>query len=1092
MKRGKFNLGIFITVLIVLVAISAIAIAQDPYGMIQTGQITETNNYLIKACAGDYADNKYCTSVTENVDVDDPIVSDDYYASYGYGWINHDAEVTITASDVGSGLRGVYYCEGINCIPDILLSIPYKVFYSAEQNTIARYKAVDNAGRESNIGEYNVKIDKTPPLTTHNYAYDNIWTNKDALITLTVSDNLAGVKETVYCVDFGDCIPNTVGNIISITTDGSFIVKYHSIDNANNIESIKSLSVKIDKTPPTAPVLQPLPLWNTNGIVSLQWTTSDASISGLNRYEVWRASQPAGGIQSEFTKITELQTLTFTDSGLATDTTYTYKIVVYDNAGNYAESNTVSTTVDTINPYVEIINPLSNQIISETFITVLANYANTYLVNCQVKLDDGMFFDMNGDNQVSGTAYYSFGSGGYGYGGEPLWGLHNFTVKCVDEAGNVAFDYALNVIFDNIPPETAISCNNEACLAEWYTTKPIAVDLICSDTGSGCKATYYCIDSSNTCTPNIPYISTIAVSNEGINHVRFYSVDVAGNAESIKSQMIKIDTVAPTIVDDYTYDGIWVNSDQLVTLTPFDSISGINKVKYCIVPFEEECVPDTILTSPYKLSHTTEQNSIVRYQATDNAGLTSNIGAYNVKIDKTTPVTIDDNVYNNEWTNLGNNTITLTASDNLAGIRQIDYSINDAPYTSYSDSVAMDFFADGVFNIKYHATDNANNVETEKSTIIKLDATPPLVNITVTPKSWYNCAAGGFFFWLVFFIDGGEVAYPVVHGCVEVNADIDASISGLNNYKIKIYDQNNELVAESTNSEINFNFVTSMNSYKIVVEALDNANNYATETLIIYEDDDEDLVPDILDLCPTIKPSVDENHDGCPDEPGVPGYAWGKCVDIYTGKAITSIYPVANVINVFTGETFVKGSTIWYGMNSNISNVYATSYMNIKVRDNTVTTCEIDLRQFDSVKELSKKKHFYTLDKDIKIQEENITNGNYNLQEIWKFDLSDGSKIRANTHYNMNRDESKVHVTYENKIKEAECLLACDNGKKSCLNECNALPKAQQKTCISDCNKIDVSCQNLCRDTFSFNIMQEYSGMKTLSLYDILVMIGYA
>ena len=56
------------------------------------------------------------------------------------------------------------------------------------------------------------------------------------------------------------------------------------------------------------------------------------------------------------------------------------------------------------------------------------------------------------------------------------------------------------------------------------------------------------------------------------------------------------------------------------------------------------------------------------------------------------------------------------------------------------------------------------------------------------------------------------------------------------------------------------------------------------------------------------------------------------------------------------------------------------------------------------------KKHYSTIDKDIKIQEES---GN-NLQESWKLDLSDGSKIRANTLYNMNGGKSEIHLTYEN------------------------------------------------------------------------------
>jgi hypothetical protein len=494
------------------------------------------------------------------------------------------------------------------------------------------------------------------------------------------------------------------------------------------------------------------------------------------------------------------------------------------------------------------------------------------------------------------------------------------------------------------------------------------------------------------------------------------------------------------------------------------------------------CTPDTI-----GIAITINQDGDYRvsYQSKDSNGNTETKKSINVKLDKTAPITIDDNAFNNNWTNLISTTVSLIATDNLAGVKQTDYSINGAPGV-YSAPLTLN--ADGVYNLVYHSTDNANNQETEKITIVKLDATAPKINLTVTPKSWASCAGGGFFFWLVWFVDSGQVTYPLVHGCNEINANIDASISGLNNYNIKLYDQNNNLVASSQDSGIDFNFETSMSTYKIVVEATDKANNYATEALIVYEDDDQDYIPDNLDLCPTIKPSVDANKDGCPDEPGVPGTSWEKCISIYTGSAITSLNPI-NALNTFT-DTIVKGDKTWYGFNSAISNINAVSYINMKVEDNAVTHCDFDLRTVDSTTEKGKKR-YNAIDKDMKIREENKTY-NYNLQETWKLDLDDGSKIRANAHYNMQESKSKIHIAYENKNKEKVCSDICEATKKSCSAACSALPKASQKSCNDNCNANEKACKNNCRDTYTFNVHQEYSVIKTLSLYDLMKMIGYA
>jgi len=489
-------------------------------------------------------------------------------------------------------------------------------------------------------------------------------------------------------------------------------------------------------------------------------------------------------------------------------------------------------------------------------------------------------------------------------------------------------------------------------------------------------------------------------------------------------------------------------------------------------------------------------------------------------------------------------------------VKEIKYSINDGAEQIYNS--ALTFNADSVSTLSYYSVDNANNPETSKQIIIKLDKTPPVIqNITVTPKSWDSCAAGGWFFWLIFFIDTGEIKeYPVVHGCVEVNADIDASISGLQEYTIKLYDPSNNLVASSTNEGINFNFVTDINSYKIVVEVKDNANNYGTTAMNIFEDDDEDYVPDNLDLCKTIKPAVDVNKDGCPDQPGIPGQAWEQCVNIYTGSAASSIYPTS-VMNVFTNQTIIKGDKTWYGFNSAIANINAISYITMRLEENSVTQCSLDLKSVDSTTEKGKKKHII-IDKDVKIKEENKDN-NYQLQETWKLDLDDGSKVRAEQHFNGNNDQTKIHITYENKAQEKVCSDVCDVSKTTCLsavavcknncgvtktsclniaNACSSQCTTAKNSCITSCGKdnnckktcestatscsntcnakttacntasdscnkvcddsnkacdaTEKTCKDTCRDANNFNIKNDYTGLKTVSLYDIMKLVGYA
>lgn len=75
-----------------------------------------------------------------------------------------------------------------------------------------------------------------------------------------------------------------------------------------------------------------------------------------------------------------------------------------------------------------------------------------------------------------------------------------------------------------------------------YMPRDIALDCVDAG-GSGCATTYYCTGAA--CTPTTVYSSPITINTT--TTLRFYSVDVAGNAESvIKSANITIDTIPPS------------------------------------------------------------------------------------------------------------------------------------------------------------------------------------------------------------------------------------------------------------------------------------------------------------------------------------------------------------------------------------------------------------------------------------------------------------------------------------------------------------------------------------------------------------------
>jgi photosystem II stability/assembly factor-like uncharacterized protein len=100
----------------------------------------------------------------------------------------------------------------------------------------------------------------------------------------------------------------------------------------------------------------------------------------------------------------------------------------------------------------------------------------------------------------------------------------------------------------NAPPDTTppvTTCSGADAL--WHRSA-VTLTLTATDNsgGSGVKATYYKIDSGSWTEGTTVVVPAPANhSNDGIHTVSFYSVDVAGNAETPQSVTVKIDTTGP-------------------------------------------------------------------------------------------------------------------------------------------------------------------------------------------------------------------------------------------------------------------------------------------------------------------------------------------------------------------------------------------------------------------------------------------------------------------------------------------------------------------------------------------------------------------
>lgn len=114
------------------------------------------------------------------------------------------------------------------------------------------------------------------------------WNNSDVTIQLTATDNSAsGIKQITYSASGAQTISTTVASATSVSlvinTEGITTLQFFSTDNLGDVEAPNTITIKLDKTPPTITGERTPPPnangWN-NATVTVSFQCADA-ISGL-------------------------------------------------------------------------------------------------------------------------------------------------------------------------------------------------------------------------------------------------------------------------------------------------------------------------------------------------------------------------------------------------------------------------------------------------------------------------------------------------------------------------------------------------------------------------------------------------------------------------------------------------------------------------------------------------------------------------------------------------------------------------------------------------------------------------------------------
>jgi hypothetical protein len=307
--------------------------------------------------------------------------------------------------------------------------------------------------------------------------------------------------------------------------------------------------------------------------------------------------------------------------GLNATTTVKYR--AWDVAGNADSVRSQLVRIDTIAPQTSV---LCNSVVCSPWYHVTP-----------VRVS---FVASDGGSGVSSTHYTTDGT-------DPTLSSPLYTVpfdvtttktvkfRSWDVAGNVESVRTVVIGVDKTAATTTVTCNSTACSGGWYN-KTVTIAMSATDTGgSGVAAIHYTLDGSTPTLQSPVYGGPFPLSSS--TTLKYFSVDVAGNSETVKTLTLKVDIVAPTISITSPADGSSFRRGTRLTITASASDNAGGSGVQMVTFYGSGVTLGSDSSSPYFIQYTIPSDTppgtyVLTAVATDAAGNTKTSNPINVRV----------------------------------------------------------------------------------------------------------------------------------------------------------------------------------------------------------------------------------------------------------------------------------------------------------------------------------------------------------------------------------------------------------------------------------------------------------------------------
>jgi hypothetical protein len=550
------------------------------------------------------------------------------------------ASVTVNASATDTGGSGVAsYQYETSTDGGTTWSAPAagpSVTVSAQGQTLVQFQAIDAAGNPSAWSQTPVKIDRTAPTSPTVANGSSAWQNV-ASVTISAGGSTDSGGSALTGYQYEKSTDNgttwnapTSGSSVTIAAEGQTLVRFQAVDGAGNTSGWIQATVRIDRSPPTAPTLSGVPAgWSNAASVTVTAGSSTDAGSGVAGYQ-YQTSTDAG---TTWSLLTSGASVTVSAVGQTV-----VRFQAADNVGNPSTWTQGTVKLDRTAP---------------TAPTVTGG-STTWTNTASMTITPSGSTDSGGSGFI-GYQYETSTNGGSTWSAPTAGSSLKVTAEgqtlvqfqSLDTAGNTSAWVQATVRLDRTAP-TAPTLTGLPVTTWTNAASVTATAGSSTDAASGVARYQYQTSTNNGTTwSTLTTGTSVTVSAVGQTMVRFQAVDNVNLLSSWTAATISIDRTAPSTPTVSGGSSSW-QSVASVTVTgagaPDTGGSGLAGYQYRTSTNGGSTWSAASTTAAAGTAAITgEGTTLVEFRSVDNAGNTSawapttNGSGNTVKLDRTAP-----------------------------------------------------------------------------------------------------------------------------------------------------------------------------------------------------------------------------------------------------------------------------------------------------------------------------------------------------------------------------------------------------------------------------------------------------------------------